>query len=153
MALAQWEKEQALKHADNSEVKYFNLISGPEVENNVETYDATPYDCTHQVEENHVNVAVPTLLSLTLQSFYKSEINKILEDIGSDKNCSDVKVTENQKELVIEVKQIEEEMFEAKIEQNINERKMDIVEKRDKYKESTNNKAKSLQETGAGIFS
>lgn len=129
LALAQWEKEHALNHAENNKDKYVNLFSAPKVESNVETYDETQCDCTNQIVENQVYVKVATLLSLTLQFFNKSQFNKSLEDIRCNKNCTEV--TENQVETENEGDQFEVEIVESMIEQEINEGKMSIAEKKE----------------------
>ncbi|VVC95530.1 unnamed protein product [Leptidea sinapis] len=132
-ALVKWQRlhpsGKRNKHSnethENNKVEYANLIFGPDVENNVETYDETQYDCTHQVVENQVYVTVPTLLSVTLQIFYKFS----LEDIGSDGNCTEVKVTEHKEELVIEGNSTKVDMVGSKIEQEVNEGTMGITER------------------------
>ncbi|CAB3255555.1 unnamed protein product [Arctia plantaginis] len=101
LALARWEKEQALTHnVEDNEVEYVNLFTLPEEENTLLTFDKNLNDCTHQIVQNQVYFNVPTLLSLTLQNF--NMIGNCLEDAKTHKNCTEVKVTDKQDEMVTE---------------------------------------------------
>lgn len=116
LILAQWEKEQALNHVENKEVKFVTQFSMPDFENNAETLDKTLCYCTHQTGGKQVHVAVPTLLSLTLQIFNKTANS--LENIRSNKNCTKAEVNESKEEVRTEENQIEVGIFRSKFKQD-----------------------------------